>query len=99
MAGGVRFVIVFSSLFLLVAAVVARGNPQSSTSSSSTSSLPKTDVKLAIDMFHGTKVLDNYRWLEDGNSPADAEVGGGGDGLHPRRARSVWRDARRFISG
>ena len=20
-------------------------------------------------MFHGTKVLDNYRWLEDGNSP------------------------------
>ena len=70
MAGGVRFVIVFSSLFLAVAAVVARGNPQSPSTNSSTSSLPKTDVKVAIDMFHGVKVLDNYRWLEDGNTPA-----------------------------
>jgi prolyl oligopeptidase len=70
MAGGVRFVIAFSSLFLVVAAVVARGNSQSSSSNSSSTSLPKTDVKQAIDMFHGVKVLDNYRWLEDGTSPA-----------------------------
>ncbi len=26
-------------------------------------------MKPVIDIFHGTKVLDNYRWLEDGTSP------------------------------
>jgi prolyl oligopeptidase len=31
---------------------------------------PRAEVKPIVDMFHGTKVLDNYRWLEDGNSPA-----------------------------
>jgi prolyl oligopeptidase len=30
---------------------------------------PQAEVKPVIDILHGTKVLDNYRWLEDGNSP------------------------------
>ena len=69
MAGGVRLVIAFSSLFLFsVAAVLAGDNSQSSSSTSSASSLPNTPVKPVIDMFHGTKVIDNYRWLEDGTS-------------------------------
>ena len=38
-------------------------------SSSASSSLPKAAVKPIIDMFHGTKVLDNYHWLENGSSP------------------------------
>src|ERR1019366_1438701 len=70
-AGGVRVVIAFSFLLLVAGAVVAGDNSQSSSSStSSTSSLPNTAVKPVIDMFHGTKVVDNYRWLEDGKSPA-----------------------------
>jgi len=70
MAGGVRFVMAFSFLLLVAAAVVAGDNSQSSSSTSSSSSLPNTAVKPVFDMFHGTKVVDNYRWLEDGKSPA-----------------------------
>ncbi len=70
MAGGVRFVMALSFLFLVAAALLAGDNSQSSSTSSSTSSLPNTPVKPVFDMFHGTKVVDNYRWLEDGKSPA-----------------------------
>jgi prolyl oligopeptidase len=71
MVGGVRFVIAFSSLFLFsVGAAVFAGDNSQSSSTSSASSLPNTPVKPVADMFHGTKVVDNYRWLEDGNSPA-----------------------------
>ena len=78
MAGGVRLVIALSSFFLFsfAAAVFAGGDSQSSSQTSSTSSstasasLPQTPVKAVADMFHGTKVIDNYRWLEDGKSPA-----------------------------
>jgi prolyl oligopeptidase len=60
---GVRLVIALSSLFLAAAAVYAGDDSKSS------SAPPPTEAKPMIDMFHGTKVLDNYRWLENGNSP------------------------------
>ena len=66
MAGGLRLVIAISSLIFVAAAAFAGDD---SKSSSTSSSLPQTPSKPVIDMFHGTKVLDNYRWLEDGKSP------------------------------
>src|SRR5579862_808591 len=55
-----------SFIFLLAAAVYA--GDDSKTSSTPTAP-PRAEEKPVIDIFHGTKVLDNYRWLEDGKSP------------------------------
>jgi prolyl oligopeptidase len=66
MSGGLRLFAALSSLLLLAAAVYARDD---SKSSSTPSAPPKAAEKPVIDMFHGTKVLDNYRWLEDGKNP------------------------------
>ncbi|MGD1077096.1 MAG: prolyl oligopeptidase family serine peptidase [Candidatus Sulfotelmatobacter sp.] len=53
-----------SFIFLAAAAVYAGDN-----SKTSPSVPPKAAEKPVIDIFHGTKVLDNYRWLEDGKNP------------------------------
>jgi prolyl oligopeptidase len=68
MPGGLRLIFALSFLSLIAAAVVA-GDDSASPSHPSSSHLPQTPVKPVIDMFHGTKVLDNYRWLENGSSP------------------------------
>ncbi len=51
--------------FLLLAAAVFAADD----SNSAPAAPPKAAEKPVIDMYHGTKVLDNYRWLENGNSP------------------------------
>jgi prolyl oligopeptidase len=55
-----------SFVFLLAAAVYAGDD---SKTSSPPSGPPKAEEKPIIDIFHGTKVLDNYRWLEEGKNP------------------------------
>jgi prolyl oligopeptidase PreP (S9A serine peptidase family) len=70
MSGG-RFSVIlflsFSSLFA-IAAVFAKDS-HSSTSSNAPTAPPKAEIKPIADIYHGTKIVDNYRWLEDGNSP------------------------------
>ena len=61
----ILFSLSLSSLFL--AAVYARDST-SSASSSAPAAPPKAEIKPIADIYHGTKVVDNYRWLEDGNS-------------------------------
>jgi len=61
MSAGLRLFSALSSLFLIAAVVYAAEDSQSAP--------PTAAEKPIVDLFHGTKVLDNYRWLEDGKSP------------------------------
>jgi prolyl oligopeptidase len=61
-----RLLSALSFIFLLTAAVYAGDD---SKTFSPPSAPPKAEEKPVIDIFHGTKVLDNYRWLEDGKNP------------------------------
>jgi prolyl oligopeptidase len=71
MAGGFRLLASFSSLLFAAAAVYAGNSPKPDEAKSSVPAAPpKAEIKPIIDIFHGSKVLDNYRWLEDSSSPA-----------------------------
>jgi prolyl oligopeptidase len=70
MSGGFRLLVSLSSLLFAVAAVYAGSDSKSPQSQSpAPTEPPKAATKPVIDLYHGTKVLDNYRWLENGTSP------------------------------
>ena len=51
---------------------------------------PKAEKPMPLEeTLHGVKIVDDYRWLEDGENLGDAKVGRRRDGLHSRRARSI----------
>jgi prolyl oligopeptidase len=66
MSGGPRLFLALTSLFFLIAAVRAANHSNSPTVSTAP---PTAPVKPVEETLHGTKIIDNYRWLEDGKSP------------------------------
>ena len=74
MGGGIRLVLMFVPLILIlmVATVHAVDDSKpSGAASPQTAALPKTEVHAVQETFHGTtKIVDKYRWLEDSNNPA-----------------------------
>ena len=75
MSGGLRlFCMVASLLFpaLLLAAAVYAADGSSSSSATpavSTQGPPLAQPKPLAETLHGTRIVDNYRWLEDGKNP------------------------------
>jgi prolyl oligopeptidase len=68
--------LVVVSVFLLVGAVFAGDDAKSAASAT----VPKTEKRPLEETLHGVKIVDNYRWLEDGSSPetqkwVEAEMG------------------------
>jgi len=64
MAGWIRVIWILGFLFFVVAAVYAGDGAQGSAGSGP----PKAEVRPLAEDLHGTKIVDPYRWLEDGKS-------------------------------
>ncbi len=73
MSGGLRLLWSLSSLCLLAAAVYAGDDPKSSKAPHSVTpptAPPEAEIKPMAEILHGTRIVDDYRWLEDGTTPA-----------------------------
>ena len=64
MAGWIRVIWILGFLFFVVAMVYAGDGAQGSAGSGP----PKAEVRPLAEDLHGTKIVDPYRWLEDGKS-------------------------------
>ncbi len=67
MAGEVRFVLVVLSFLLFLSLHLSAADSAAPTGP------PKAKVEPVTDDYFGTKVVDNYRWLENGDSPESQE--------------------------
>ena len=66
MGGRVLFLFVFIVISFLFLAVVFAGESKTARVPDSP---PVAEPKPVVDYFHGTRVIDNYRWLEKSDSP------------------------------
>jgi prolyl oligopeptidase len=67
--GGVRLLYILVSLFLVATALYAADSSQASSSSPAPEGPPPAEIKPMAEILHGTRIIDNYRWLEDGADP------------------------------
>jgi prolyl oligopeptidase len=65
MDGESRVALIFAC-FVLMASITSAANDSKS---GAPAAVPKAELRPVEENFHGTKVVDNYRWLEDGASP------------------------------
>src|SRR5882724_8866686 len=93
MFGGFRLLLILASLFLLTAIVSAADS-----SSAAAPGPPKAAVQPVEDTWHGHKIVDNYRWLEDGTTPQTKE-GVRMSWLTPGQCWTLFPGGRRLKSG
>jgi len=70
MTGGRGLIVLSSLLFIIVGAVFAADDSHSAQKSAPVPDAPPVaDPKPIAEMFHGTRVIDSYRWLEKADDP------------------------------
>jgi prolyl oligopeptidase len=75
MTGGCRLLWIFACSFLLIGAALGEDGSSSSTKTAPLGP-PKAKIEPVVDNLYGHKIVDNYRWLEDANSPASQQFVG-----------------------
>ena len=68
MPGGLRLLFILASFGFLLAAMYAAD--QAKPAVTPPNGPPKTEKRPVSEDFHGTQIVDDYRWLEDAASPA-----------------------------
>jgi prolyl oligopeptidase len=68
MGGGGRLIWIFVFALLMVGAVYASDDAKAPADTRAAAGPPKAEPRPVEEYFHGTKIIDKYRWLEDGGN-------------------------------
>jgi len=69
MGGGTRLIWIMVGLLFVTLAVFASDEKSADAKSAAASGPPKAEKRPLEETLHGVKIVDNYRWLEDGTTP------------------------------